>query len=180
LFLFLAIVALVFAACTRTELKPTVIANRATGLTSGGGGANSGGGSGGGGKGGGTAPAPLSNLAIFTNQLIATWFTSAALNVGDPTLAVRIDLKSNGSYSLAFTDNRTGVTTTGVGGNWQFTIPSNIPINESGLLVLTGSDGSTFLSGFCLFVHPGVLKYTTTINNLPEPLNLQLFVLQKL
>ena len=182
-FLLLAAISIAFATCTPTELTPNLPAGRSTEVTSGGGGGGGGTTGGGGatsGKGGGTTQAPPSNLSIFTNQLIATWFTSAALNLGDFTHAVRIELKSDGSYGLVFTDNNTGAVTTGVGGSWQFTIPANLPINESGLLVLTGSEGGTLLSGFCLFVHPGVLKYSTTVNNLPSPLNQKEFVLQKL
>jgi hypothetical protein len=182
-FLVLAVVSILFASCTPTELQPAASVIRPTETTSGGGGGGGATGSGGGtgsGKGGGTTQAPPSNLSIFTNQLLATWFAIAGSNDGDSNLSVQIDLKSNGSYSLVFTDNITGATTTGVGGSWTFTIPANIPINESGLLVLTGTKGGILLSGFCLFVHPGVLKYATTINNLPAPLNQRIFVMQKL
>jgi hypothetical protein len=174
-FLLLAAISIAFATCTPTELTPNLPASRPNEVTSGGGGGGATTG-----KGGGTTQAPPSNLSIFTNQLIAKWFTSAALNLGDFTHAVQIELKSDGSYGLVFTDNNTGAVTTGVGGNWQFTIPANLPINESGLLVLTSSEGGTLLSGFCLFVHPGVLKYSTTVNNFPSPLNQKEFVLQKL
>ena len=177
-FLVLAVVSMLFAACAPTELQPTISIDRATETTSGGGGG--GGGATGNGKGGGTTQAPPSNLSIFTNQLLATWFHSAAANLGDFTHTVQIDLKSDSTYGLVFTDNNTGIITTGIPDRWKFTIPSNLPINQSGLLVLTSDGGGTLLSGFCLFVHPGVLEYTTTINNLPLPLNQKIFVLQKL
>src|SRR6201989_3043419 len=159
-FLLLAITSFVFNACSRSMMTPPNDARSGTEVTSGGGGAasggggNTGGGGGGGaggGKGGSIPAPPPTNLSIFTSQLTATWFASAALNEGDPTLAVQIDLQSNGSYGLTFTDNRTGLTTAGAGGTWKFTIPPNLPVNQSGLLVLSGPKGTTLLSGFCLF-----------------------------
>jgi hypothetical protein len=122
------------ASCTQSLLVPPNNTKPGVETTSGGG---NGGGSGGGGtpgKGGSIPPPQPTNLSIFTKQLIGTWFTSAAVAEGDPTLAVRIILQNGGTYSLSFTDNRTGLTTTGVGGVWQFTIPSNLPIGVNDYL----------------------------------------------
>jgi hypothetical protein len=170
-------IALGLGSCTRTSMSPVIASSFPPVKTTSGGPGGGGGANGGGANGGGGIPAPVTNLSIYTKQLIGTWDASIGIAVDAPTIVLQIIFKANGNYSLLTTDNGTGAQTTG-SGNWQFTIPANTPLHESGLLVMT-SGVDKVLSGFAYFVRPGVLEYSTTVNNLAPPLKGGGFIFQK-
>jgi len=169
----LSMIAVILAACSKnegvspakadlsTKLKPITLAKGGPG-----------GGNGGGG--GGVTPPPPTNLDIFTKQLTGQWLAVISTNEPVPnvpnafgTIFLRFTFNANGTYSYTSTDNVSGAQLSG-SGTWKMATPATLPINENGTLVLTGINGVTVLSGLFLFVRPGVLQYTTSVNTLDK------------
>jgi len=182
-FLLLTIAAVILASCSKNGDGVSPAGNslgasakaKPVQAPGGGGGAGGGGGNGGGGNGGGgVTPPPPTNLDIFTKQLTGQWLAVIGTNEPVPnipnafgTIFLRFTFNANGTYSYTSTDNVSGAQLSG-SGTWKMAIPATLPINENGTLVLTGSNGATVLSGLFLFVRPGVLQYTTSVNTLDK------------
>ncbi len=185
-FLPVALAAIVLVSCTKSTITPLAAANTASATgnqvrpTA----ADSAAARGGNGSGGGSTPAPSSNLDIYTKQLTAGWqvFLGSGESVpGIPgatgTITLLINFKPDNTFTQVATDNITKAQITH-NGSWQFSIPANLLINESGLLVLT-SGNTTLMSGLLDFIHPGIIQYQPATNNLEPSLAEPVYVFQK-
>lgn len=182
-FLLIAIATVAFASCTKSTVMPPAVSAGANKVTVSAKGKPVTPPAAPGGPGGGGSTTP-SNLDVYIKQLTAGW--QVFLGSGEPvpgipdatgTITMLITFKSNNTFTLVATDNVTKAQITH-SGTWQFTIPAILPIDESGLLVLT-SGGTTLLSGLLYFIHPGIIQYQTPTNNLESSLSRSAYVFQK-